>query len=165
MEEYLPYILYIALVLSFLSIVFFFILNARLNRLVRKYTQLMKGLGDNDVENMMISYLNELEKLKKEVHEGMDIRIEQIEKKLPNCLQHVGMVNYNAFDNVSNEMSFSIAAMDERKNGFIISGIYSRDYSYVYSKEIRRGKPQRELSIEEVEAMNKAIDKFDSLKK
>jgi hypothetical protein len=95
----------------------------------------------------------------------MDIRIEQIEKKLPHCLQHVGMVNYNAFDNVSNEMSFSIAAMDERKNGFIISGIYSRDYSYVYSKEIRRGKPQRELSIEEVEAMNKAIDKFDSLKK
>jgi hypothetical protein len=70
MEEYLPYILYIALVLSFLSIVFFFILNARLNRLVRKYTQLMKGLGDNDVENMMISYLNELEKLKKESKES-----------------------------------------------------------------------------------------------
>ena len=54
--------------------------------------------------------------------------------------------------------------MDGRKNGFVISGIYSRDFSYVYSKEIRKGKPQRELSIEEVEAMNKAFDKFDSLK-
>lgn len=160
----MPYILYIAFVLSFLAIVFFFILNIRLNRLIRKYTSFMKGLADKDVENMMTSYLNELERLKDEVHMNIDTRVEQIEKKLPQCIQHVGMVNYNAFDNVSNDMSFSIAALDERKNGFVISGIYSRDYNYVYSKEIRRGKPQRELSIEEVEAMNKACDKFDSLK-
>lgn len=160
----MPYILYIAFVLSFLAIVFFFILNIRLNRLARKYAAFMKGLSDKDVENMMITYLDELGKLKNEVHMNIITRVEQIEKKLPSCVQHVGMVNYNAFDNVANDMSFSIAALDGRKNGFVISGIYSRDHSYVYSKEIRKGKPKRELSIEEVEAMNKAFDKFDSLK-
>ncbi|NLY17996.1 MAG: DUF4446 family protein [Clostridiaceae bacterium] len=160
----MTYIIYITFVLAFSAIVFFFILNIRLNRLARKYNSFMKGLSDKDVEDMMTSYLDELEKLKNKVHTNINTRIEQIEKKLPGCIQHVGMVNYNAFDNVSNDMSFSIAAMDGRKNGFVISGIYSRDFSYVYSKEIRKGKPQRELSIEEVEAMNKAFDKFDSLK-
>jgi hypothetical protein len=61
-------------------------------------------------------------------------------------------------------MSFSIAAMDEKKNGFILTGIYSRDHSYVYSKEIRKGKPLKELSIEELEAFNKAQNKFDNLR-
>jgi len=164
MDNYMPYVLYIAFVLSFLSIVFFFILNIRLNRMIRKYTSLMRGLSDKDVENLMASYLKELDKLKNEVHMNINTRIEQIENKLPGCIQHVGMVNYNAFNNVSNDMSFSIAALDERKNGFVISGIYSRDFSYVYAKEVRKGKPQRELSIEEVEAMNKAFDKYDSLK-
>jgi len=132
--------------------------------MIKKYKRLMNGLGDKDVENLMTSYINDLDKLKREVHVNTNNRIEEIEKKIPHCIQHLGIVNYNAFENMGNDMSFSIAAMDERKNGFILTGIYSRDHSYVYSKEIRKGKPQRELSIEEVEALNKAQNKFDNLR-
>lgn len=167
MEKYIqhiPYILCVTALLSILAIIFFFILNIRLNRIVSKYNSFMKGLGDSDVENLMLTYLKELEELKNEVHTDTNTRIEKIENKLPHFAQHLGIVNYNAFDNIANEMSFSIAVLDERKNGFILTGIYSRDHSYVYSKEIKRGKPQRELSREEVEAMNKALNKFDNLR-
>ncbi len=160
----MPYAVYITLALSLATLIFFFITNIRVNRLIKKYTFFMNGLGDNDVENILTSYLNELERLKKHVHTDMNIRVEQLERKIPNCIQHVGVVNYNAFDNVGNEMSFSIAALDERKTGFVLSGIYSRDYTYVYSKPVRKGKPQRDLSAEELEAMKKAVDKFENLK-
>lgn len=119
----------------------------------------MQGLGDKDVENLMTSYLNNLEKLKDHVHIDMNKRIEEIESKLPSCLQNIGIVNYNAFDNVGNNMSFSIAAMNERKDGFVFTGIYSRENSYVYAKEIKNGTPQKELSAEEALAMNKALEK------
>jgi len=153
------YILYISLTLSVLSVILFLILNFRLNRTIKKYKYFMQGLGDNDVEKLMTSYLEKLEKLKNDVYNIMDKRINDLEKKIPGCLQHVGMVNYNAFENVGNNMSFSIAALDERKNGFVVTGIYSRENSYVYAKEIKKGEPQRKLSAEELEAINKALDK------
>ncbi len=158
------YILYVSFSLALLSIIFFLIQNIRLNRMMKKYKSFMHGLGDKDVEKLMVKYLDDLDKLNKEVYGNTNKRIEDIERKLPHCLQHIGIVNYNAFENMGNDMSFSIAAMDNKKNGFVLTGIYSRDHSYVYSKEIRKGKPQRELSIEEMEALNKAQNKFEKLR-
>lgn len=158
------YILYITFVLAFLAIVFLLVQNFKLNGLIKKYNRFMYGLGENDVEKLMMTYLDELEELKTQLYSDTHRRLEEIEKKIQHCIQHVGIVNYNAFENVGNDMSFSIAAMDEKKNGFILTGIYSRDHSYVYSKEIRKGKPLKELSIEELEAFNKAQNKFDNLR-
>jgi hypothetical protein len=119
----------------------------------------MQGLGDKDVENLMTSYIDNLEKLKNDVHTGMNNRINELEKKLPECIQYFGMVNYNAFENVGHNMSFSIACLDESKDGFVLTGIYSRENSYVYAKEIKNGIPNKELSDEEREAINKALKK------
>jgi hypothetical protein len=153
------YILYASLAMSSVSVVFFLILNFRVNRMIKKYKHFMHGLGDSDVENLMISYLDNLEKLKNEVHNDVNKRIEKLENKIPGCLQHVGMVSYNAFDNVGNNMSFSVALLDENRDGFVLTGIYTRENSYVYAKEIVKGEPQRKLSSEEFEAINKAFDK------
>jgi len=119
----------------------------------------MQGLGDEDVEKLMSTYLEKLENLKNDVYNVMNRRIEELEKKLPGCLQHAGVVNYNAFDNVGNNMSFSIALLDGNKDGVVVSGIYTRENSYVYAKEIIKGEPQKKLSSEEIEAINKALHK------
>jgi len=153
------YILYISFALSVISVIVLLILNIRLNRTIRKYRYFMQGLGEKDVEKLMTLYLEKLENLKDDVYNGMNRRIEELEKKIPGCVQHVGMVNYNAFDNIGNNMSFSIALMDEKKDGFVLTGIYSRENSYVYAKEIKKGEPQKKLSSEELYAINKALDK------
>ena len=150
------YILYVSLILSVFSVVFLLILNTRLNRMIKKYRYFMQGLGDEDVEKLMSTYLEKLENLKNDVYNVMNRRIE---KKLPGCLQHAGVVNYNAFDNVGNNMSFSIALLDGNKDGVVVSGIYTRENSYVYAKEIIKGEPQKKLSSEEIEAINKALHK------
>ena len=48
----------------------------------------MQGLGDKDVENLMTSYIEKLEKLNNDVHISMNKRVNELEKKLPDCLQH-----------------------------------------------------------------------------
>jgi len=153
------YILYVSLILSVFSVVFLLLLNTRLNRMIKKYRYFMQGLGDEDVEKLMSTYLEKLENLKNDVYNVMNRRIEELEKKLLGCLQHAGVVNYNAFDNVGNNMSFSIALLDGNKDGVVVSGIYTRENSYVYAKEIIKGEPQKKLSSEEIEAINKALHK------
>ena len=43
------------------------------------------------------------------------------------------------------------------KDGIVITGIFTRENSYVYSKNITNGESNKELSREEKEALNKAL--------
>lgn len=129
----------------------------RLNRMIKKYKSLLKGLSDKNIEDLMLSYSNEMDRIKKEIDGQIESRITNIEEKMPACIRHVGLVTYNAFENVGNNMSFSFAALNDNKDGIVITGIYTRENSYVYAKEIRNGQPSKELSKEEKEALNKAL--------
>lgn len=141
-------------VLCFLLIVFDHI---RLSRMIKKYKSLLKGLSEKNIEDLMISYSNEMDIIKKEINGQIENRIANIEDKMPACLRNVGLVTYNAFENVGNNMSFSFAALNDKKDGVVITGIYTRENSYVYAKEIINGQPSKELSKEEKEALNKAL--------
>lgn len=150
--------------LGLLSLLLTVIQTIRVNKLNKKYYSFVHGLGNQNVEELMLTYVEELNKVKDEVQGNVAIRIDQLEKNIGSCIQNVGMVNYNAFENVGNEMSFSVAIMDDKKNGFILTGIYARENSYVYAKQIKKGQSVKELSIEEKEALKLAQDKFKTLK-
>lgn len=122
----------------------------------KKYKMLIKGLSDKDVEDLMISYSEEMHNIKNDIEDNIKKRIVNLEEKMPACYRNLGMVTYNAFDNVSNNMSFSIIALNDEKDGVVLTGIYTRESSYVYTKEIKRGIPSRELSKEEKEAYDMA---------
>lgn len=154
MQEYM---IYGGLGLIFLCFVLLIIENVRLNGMIKKYRLLIKGLSDKNIEDLMISYSEEMDKVKKELSCNIENRISDLESRMPSCLRNVGMVSYNAFENMGNNMSFSVAALDDRKNGFVLTGIYTRENSYVYSKEILSGQSKKELSKEEKEALQKAI--------
>ena len=153
MDNYLIYILSSILGLCLLLIL---IGHIRLHGMIKKYKRLMKGLGNN-TEELMISYSEELNSLKEKVEDNIDTRISILENKMDKCIKNIGIVSYNAFKNISNNMSFSIAALNDKKDGFVFTGIYTRENSYVYAKEIKSGKGQKDLSDEEQEALNKAL--------
>jgi len=154
MDSYYIYLFagLIALLLILIIIAFF-----RLGNLSKKYKLLIKGLSEKNVEDLMISYSDELFKVKNDIDGNIKERISVLEKQMPTCLRHFGIVSYNAFENVSNNMSFSFAALNDNCDGIIITGIYTRDNSYVYSKEIVNGESVKALSKEEKEALNKAL--------
>lgn len=153
MEELL---LYIGAGLSALCFLLIIIEHFRLSGMIKKYKALIKGLSDKNVEDLMISYSKEMDGIKNEISGQIENRLSNMEEKMPACLRNIGIVSYNAFDNVGNNMSFSIAALNDKKDGIVLTGIYTRENSYVYSKEIVNGQPAKELSKEEKEALNKA---------
>ena len=157
MEKFL---IYVGAGLGALSLILFIIENIRLGGMIKKYKRLIRGLSDKNIEEMMISYSKELDIIKNNMTGNLEKRILELETKLPSCLRNIGMVTYNAFENIGNNMSFSIAALDDHRDGFILTGIYSREHSYVYAKQIKNGQPMdKELSKEEKDALLKAQNK------
>lgn len=132
----------------------------RVSGMIKKYRALIKGLSEKNIEDLMISYSDEMDKVKKEIKGSIENRISTLESKMPTCLRNVGLVSYNAFENVGNNMSFSLAALDDKKDGLVLTGIYTRENSYVYTKQIKGGMPSKELSREEKEALSKALNEI-----
>jgi hypothetical protein len=84
--------------------------------------------------------------------------LEKFKKESRFFVQKIGVVRYNPFSEVGGNQSFSIALLDGKNNGFVITSLYTREGNRVYAKPIQNGKSQYFLSQEEKEAIEKAIN-------
>jgi len=125
----------------------------RTSRVKTKYNRFMNGLSDRNMEELLetcISGTNSVSAKNREI----ELKINSIERTLIQCVQKIGIVRFNAFDNVGSDLSFSIAILDNNDAGIVISGIYSRDSSSTYAKPILLGKSKYALSAEEIQAID-----------
>ena len=74
-------------------------------------------------------------------------------KRMESAFQKMGLVRYDAFNQMGGQLSYSLVLLDENNNGFIINSVHSTEGSYSYSKEIRSGDNNITLSAEEEEAL------------
>ena len=68
-------------------------------------------------------------------------------------IQKIGLVRFNPFSEMGGDHSFSLAILDGRDNGFILTGLHTRERTRVYAKDIKKGKCSIELSSEEKKAL------------
>jgi hypothetical protein len=123
------------------------------NKVKTKYNRFMNGLSDRNMEELLetcISNVNSVSAKDREI----ELEINNIERTLIQCLQKVGIVRFNAFDNVGSDLSFAIALLDNNDSGVVISGIYARDSSSTYAKPVLSGKSKYTLSAEEIQAID-----------
>lgn len=71
-------------------------------------------------------------------------------------IQKIGIIRFNPFRETGGDHSFSIAFLDETDTGVVITGIHTRERTRIYTKEVKRGKGEFELSDEEKKALVKA---------
>lgn len=141
------------LVVGFALIVY---LLLRLRQIQGEYKLLTRGLeGKNFVEIVNDNILHVAD-LSEEVGE-LSERYAWVLRRMAGALQHVGVVRFNAFRDLGGVMSFSIALLDDRGNGIVISSIYGRTESRTYAKPIVERTSQYELSPEEKEAIRLAM--------
>jgi hypothetical protein len=71
-------------------------------------------------------------------------------------LRNVALVRYDAFDDVTGRLSFSLALLDDDGDGVAITAISGRTDSRLYAKGITRGSGEQPLSPEEEQAVSAA---------
>ncbi len=73
------------------------------------------------------------------------------------AVRHVGLLRYDAFEDVGGRLSFSCALLDDHGDGVVLTSINGRQDTRVYGKPISEGKSPYNLSIEEEEAIRQAL--------
>jgi len=123
------------------------------NRIKIKYNRFMNGLSDRNIEQLLESCLDSVNSVNAK-NRDIELKINDLERNIIQCIQKVGIVRFNAFENVGSDLSFSIALLDNNDSGVVISGIYARDSSSTYAKPIVSGKSSYSLSAEEIQAID-----------
>ena len=98
-----------------------------------------------------------VEQFEKELKE-VTKELSGFKKEMTKAITKVGMVRFNPFNEVGGDQSFTIALLDSRDDGVIVTSHYGRDMNRVYSKTITKGKSSSALSKEEKEAIEKALE-------
>lgn len=84
-------------------------------------------------------------------------RVEDLEGRLPYAISFVGVIAYDAFSNIVGNQSRSIAMLNQRGDGLVISLLTSRVDTVFFAKEVRSGSGVEELSPEEQAAVDRAL--------
>jgi len=105
----------------------------------------------------LLRSIDERSQINKGAVEAVSKRVTEVEGRLPFAISYVGVVAYNAFGNITGNQSRSIALLNERGDGLVITLLASREETVFYTKEVRGGKGLEQLSPEERAAVERAL--------
>lgn len=123
--------------------------------LFRLFKRLTKGTKEGNLVKVLEGILAE-EKGNKDRLEELTKQLRQLEDLSEYHIQRVGLVRFNPFKDLGGDHSFSIALLDAKDTGLVITGLHTRERTRVYVKAVKKGKAEHEFSEEEKKALNKA---------
>ncbi|NLM47697.1 MAG: DUF4446 family protein [Epulopiscium sp.] len=139
-------------IISLVLLVITILLMIKINRLQKKYDYFMGGEKEKPIEDLLLAYIDRVSQVEKD-NKVISRDIKNIRKDLSKCINKVGIIRYNAFENMGGDLCFAIALLDENDDGIVINGIHSRDGSNTFAKPIKKGTSAYTLSKEEKEAI------------
>lgn len=146
----------IALVAVTLILLILYIVNVvQMAQLKKRYKIFMSGKNARNLEKTLIERLDQVDELL-EANTVNERNIKTLFANMKFTFQKVGLVKYDAFNEMGGKLSFSLALLNETDNGFVMNAVHSREGCYTYVKEIIDGNSVIILSEEEKEAVEMA---------
>jgi hypothetical protein len=123
------------------------------------------GDGGRDLVEHAASLQQQFEALYSYVQQAAEqlaSRMQHAEDRLDQAVSYSALIRYDAYGEMSGRQSTSIALLDAKRSGLVLSSIHHRDQARLYAKQVREGRPELELSPEESEAMRLAMEGGDA---
>lgn len=125
-----------------------------------KISTLMDYSDEGDIISALKDYYDKVDDLSKTVNETSDA---VLQSRLANCenesnisLKKIGVVNFDAFDDVKGKLSFSLAILNNNNDGIILTSLYGHNSCNTYIREVTGGQTPIKLLDEEEKALNQA---------
>ncbi len=148
----------IALAALVVVLIIILIVNSvKMSKLKKNYKIFMEGKDAKSLEDTLIRRLDQIDDLMESDKENKEA-IQVVLDHLDATYQKVGLVKYDAFNEMGGKLSFSLALLNRKNDGFIINAMHSREGCYTYIKEIISGNSVILLSEEEKEALEEAVN-------
>ena len=145
-----------ALVLGIILLVVLIVQQGRIRRLEERVAALSSGSDGESLEDMLINIFESYSGINQQLEENTQ-DIKGIEHRLHSSVQKIGIVKYDAFQQMGGNLSSVIALLDQDNNGFLLNTVQNIDGCYSYVKQVRNGHSDVELTDEEQDAMEMAL--------
>jgi hypothetical protein len=156
-STYLDWMIIGLLVVLVLIVILYLIAARRQRKIYMAYKQLLKGTQPNtNLEALLMKNVEDIHQIEFKLRE-YELEVTQLRKELESKLDPAGIIRYNAFLDGGSDLSFSIALLNQKQNGVVITSLYGREDSRVYAKPILEGKSTYPLTDEEKSAISKVI--------
>ena len=140
--------------------VILFILNivslVKIKNLKKRLKKFMKGKDARSLEKEIIG-LQEDNKFLKNMTDNNKKDIRDLNRRFEKAFQKIGIVKYDAYQQMGGLLSFSLALLDENNCGLILNSVHSTEGCYTYTKQVVNGECKLELSNEEKVALDQAM--------
>lgn len=133
-------------------------LEYRLYRATQTLRLLFSGRSGVDLEQMLRDYHQRMNR-SDETMTALNARAAEVERAIPNSVQHVGVVRFNPFPDKGGDQSFAVALLDGHLDGVVFTGLHSRGDSRIYAKPVVGAASTYQLTDEEKEAITRALAK------
>lgn len=124
----------------------------RVAGLNRKLSAIPKG---GDVFDAIRGLDHDLTQVESAVQEMRPI-LESLARRMPGAIRHAAVVAYDAHDDQAGRLSRSIALLNERHDGLVVTLLAGRQETLFFSKMVRKGIGVEPLSPEEQSAVDQA---------
>jgi len=133
------------------------VMSKRNKRLTRRYERFMQGERAESLEDQIQSLIATVDQLCYE----SDVHAEDINNlyhKHEFAFQKMGLIKYDAYKEMGGKLSYALTLLDENNNGFLTNSVHSSTGCYSYTKRIKQGTCEIDLSPEEKASLEKAIN-------
>ncbi|SDB34953.1 DUF4446 family protein [Eubacterium oxidoreducens] len=147
---------YLIMILAALIVVLIIIMivnTAKTSRMKKSYRAFMEGKDMKSMEEILMKKFEQVDKAVAVTDKNTE-EVQNILETLNKTFMKVGMVKYDAFNEMGGKLSFSLALLNKANDGFIINAMHSREGCYTYIKEIVNGNSYLVLSDEEAQALS-----------
>ena len=142
------------------SLLFAIYLATRVRRIRRAQTAVLGENGQRDLvahAQRLETGFTDLREWVEETMERIGQRMDDTEQRVDGCVAHTALVRYDAYNELSGHQSSSIALLDSRRTGVVLSSIVHRDQARLYVKRVNEGEAEIALSPEEQQAVDNAL--------
>jgi hypothetical protein len=158
LKDNLIYICLGIFVFSILLLIWLIVLSVKQKKLNQKYQKFMTGATGENLEDQVLTRFSDIDKLKND-SKNLNEELDKVKENLLCTYQKIGIVKYDAFKEMGGKLSFVLALLDKNNNGILLNSVHSsREGCYTYLKEIIKGESFLELSEEERDSLNLALN-------
>ncbi len=145
-----------ALVIAIVALVIAVGLRRRVEAVTPDIRALAGRLEGADSQQALVDLFSHLEANSRKVGQ-LQARAKDLTERYRFTIQKVGLVRFNADEEIAGDLSFALVLLDAQNNGFIIASLYTLEGSRIFLREVTAGGTDHELLPEEKEALAKAI--------
>ncbi len=137
------------------------VLSFYLYRQNRKFKLILPQMQDKEGKTSLLSkfqgVLDELENLNKR-EQLLNRNLKDFSLEGLNHIQKVSLIRYNPYGDTGGDQSFSLCLLDGKGIGILLTSLHTRSGTRIYARKINEGKSELQLSKEEQETLNKALN-------